>query len=191
MYSETVTIVLLVVDDPVDPESNVINFFTIKATIVVVAVPEGLPLAVTISVPSSMKRMLIDNNFVRHLAACETMVMQQMYDLIKLVHHILINYQVKWICHKLHIIEHLLLYAQMLKFSFSPLHCSLSVHATSPEITHYIILALNGTLYSPSKRMKKIRITDPVHKEVPDTEIAARSKPADKEELVIVAVTED
>ena len=75
-----------VVDDPVDPGTNVINFFTIQVTIVVVAVPEGSPLAVTISVPYSMKRMLIDNNFVRHLAACETMVMQQMYDLIKLVH---------------------------------------------------------------------------------------------------------
>lgn len=37
------------------------------------AVPEGLPLAVTISLAYSMKKMLIDQNFVRHLAACETM----------------------------------------------------------------------------------------------------------------------
>jgi Ca2+-transporting ATPase len=40
----------------------------------VVAVPEGLPLAVTISLAYSMKKMMKDNNFVRVLAACETMV---------------------------------------------------------------------------------------------------------------------
>ena len=39
-----------------------------------VAVPEGLPLAVTISLAYSMKKMMKDNNFVRVLAACETMV---------------------------------------------------------------------------------------------------------------------
>ena len=39
----------------------------------VVAVPEGLPLAVTISLAYSMKQMMRDANFVRHLAACETM----------------------------------------------------------------------------------------------------------------------
>ncbi len=36
--------------------------------------PEGLPLAVTISLAYSMKKMMKDNNFVRVLAACETMV---------------------------------------------------------------------------------------------------------------------
>jgi len=55
------------------PETNVIQFFIIAVTIVVVAVPEGLPLAVTISLAYSMKKMLKDNNFVRHLQACETM----------------------------------------------------------------------------------------------------------------------
>jgi Ca2+-transporting ATPase len=40
----------------------------------VVAVPEGLPLAVTISLAYSMGKMMRDNNFVRVLAACETMV---------------------------------------------------------------------------------------------------------------------
>jgi hypothetical protein len=40
----------------------------------VVAVPEGLPLAVTISLAYSMKKMMKDNNFVRIMAACETMV---------------------------------------------------------------------------------------------------------------------
>lgn len=39
-----------------------------------VAVPEGLPLAVTISLAYSMKKMMKDQNFVRVMAACETMV---------------------------------------------------------------------------------------------------------------------
>ena len=39
----------------------------------VVAVPEGLPLAVTLSLAYSVKQMLADNNLVRHLSAAETM----------------------------------------------------------------------------------------------------------------------
>lgn len=50
-----------------------VNFFIIAITIIVVAVPEGLPLAVTISLAYSMKRMMKDQNFVRKLQACETM----------------------------------------------------------------------------------------------------------------------
>ena len=42
-------------------------------TIVVVAVPEGLPLAVTLSLAYSVMKMMADNNLVRYLAACETM----------------------------------------------------------------------------------------------------------------------
>jgi len=42
-------------------------------TVIVVAVPEGLPLAVTIALAYSMGKMLRDNNLVRHLDACETM----------------------------------------------------------------------------------------------------------------------
>jgi len=42
-------------------------------TILVVAIPEGLPLAVTIALAFSVKRMLADNNLVRHLSAAETM----------------------------------------------------------------------------------------------------------------------
>ena len=38
-----------------------------------VAVPEGLPLAVTLSLAYSVKKMMLDNNWVRHLDACETM----------------------------------------------------------------------------------------------------------------------
>lgn len=53
--------------------SGPLNFFIFAVTIVVVAVPEGLPLAVTISLAYSMSKMIKDNNFVRILAACETM----------------------------------------------------------------------------------------------------------------------
>jgi Ca2+-transporting ATPase len=53
--------------------SAVVKFAVIAVTIVVVAVPEGLPLAVTISLAYSVKKMMKDNNLVRHLAACETM----------------------------------------------------------------------------------------------------------------------
>lgn len=42
-----------------------LKFFIFAVTIVVVAVPEGLPLAVTISLAYSMKKMMKDNNFVR------------------------------------------------------------------------------------------------------------------------------
>ena len=42
-------------------------------TVLVVAVPEGLPLAVTLSLAYSVKKMMADNNLVRHLDACETM----------------------------------------------------------------------------------------------------------------------
>lgn len=41
--------------------------------IVVVAVPEGLPLAVMISLAYSVKKMLIDQNFVKRLTSCEIM----------------------------------------------------------------------------------------------------------------------
>ncbi|XP_051964545.1 plasma membrane calcium-transporting ATPase 3-like isoform X2 [Xyrauchen texanus] len=49
------------------------KFFIIGVTVLVVAVPEGLPLAVTISLAYSVKKMMKDNNLVRHLDACETM----------------------------------------------------------------------------------------------------------------------
>jgi magnesium-transporting ATPase (P-type) len=53
--------------------SQIVHFIIIGVTIIVVAVPEGLPLAVTISLAYSVRKMLRDNNLVRHLAACETM----------------------------------------------------------------------------------------------------------------------
>ena len=42
-------------------------------TVVVVAIPEGLPLSVTISLAFSVKKMLNDQNLVRKMEACETM----------------------------------------------------------------------------------------------------------------------
>lgn len=50
-----------------------LDMLVVSLTIIVCAVPEGLPLAVTISLAYSMKRMMSDNNFVRRLEACETM----------------------------------------------------------------------------------------------------------------------
>ncbi|KAF0696122.1 Aste57867_13098 [Aphanomyces stellatus] len=51
----------------------ILDTFIMGVTIVVVAIPEGLPLAVTISLSYSTKKMLKDNNLIRVLAACETM----------------------------------------------------------------------------------------------------------------------
>eukprot|EP00898_Chlorokybus_atmophyticus_P006565 jgi/Chlat1/690/Chrsp104S01168 len=53
--------------------TNLVGFFAISVTIVVVAVPEGLPLAVTLSLAYSMRQMAKDNALVRHLESCETM----------------------------------------------------------------------------------------------------------------------
>lgn len=50
-----------------------VQHFIIGVTVLVVAVPEGLPLAVTLSLAYSVKKMMKDNNLVRHLDACETM----------------------------------------------------------------------------------------------------------------------
>ena len=52
---------------------ELLHFAIISITVLVVAVPEGLPLAVTIALAYSVQRMLKDNNLVRHLDACETM----------------------------------------------------------------------------------------------------------------------
>lgn len=40
---------------------------------IVVAIPEGLPLSVTLSLAVSVKKMLVDSNLVRKMSACETM----------------------------------------------------------------------------------------------------------------------
>ena len=50
-----------------------LNTVMIAVTLIVVAVPEGLPMAITLSLALSMKRMLSTNNLVRKMHACETM----------------------------------------------------------------------------------------------------------------------
>jgi len=49
------------------------KFIIVGVAIVVVAVPEGLPLAVMISLAYSVQKMLADQNFVKRLASCEIM----------------------------------------------------------------------------------------------------------------------
>ncbi|KAK2985808.1 hypothetical protein RJ640_019304, partial [Escallonia rubra] len=53
--------------------AKILNFFATAVTILVVAVPEGLPLAVTLSLAFAMKKMMSDKALVRRLSACETM----------------------------------------------------------------------------------------------------------------------
>eukprot|EP00730_Choanoeca_flexa_P001794 TRINITY_DN10785_c0_g1_i2.p1 TRINITY_DN10785_c0_g1~~TRINITY_DN10785_c0_g1_i2.p1 ORF type:complete len:1367 (+),score=394.58 TRINITY_DN10785_c0_g1_i2:109-4209(+) len=53
--------------------SEYLEFVIVGITVLVVAIPEGLPLAVTISLAYSVKKMMKENNLVRVLAACETM----------------------------------------------------------------------------------------------------------------------
>ncbi|XP_029665734.1 plasma membrane calcium-transporting ATPase 2 isoform X4 [Formica exsecta] len=53
--------------------NDLVRHLIIGVTVLVVAVPEGLPLAVTLSLAYSVKKMMKDNNLVRHLDACETM----------------------------------------------------------------------------------------------------------------------
>lgn len=53
--------------------SNLLQTLMIAVTLIVVAVPEGLPMAVTLSLAYSMRRMLKTNNLVRKMHACETM----------------------------------------------------------------------------------------------------------------------
>lgn len=51
----------------------VLKYFMMAVTLIVMAVPEGLPMAVTLSLALNMRRMLKSNNLVRKLHACETM----------------------------------------------------------------------------------------------------------------------
>jgi P-type Ca2+ transporter type 2C len=52
---------------------NFVDIVIISLTVLVIAVPEGLPLAVTLSLAFASTKMLKDHNLVRHLKACETM----------------------------------------------------------------------------------------------------------------------
>ncbi|KAL0915702.1 hypothetical protein M5K25_016140 [Dendrobium thyrsiflorum] len=56
-----------------DAIDGAVKILTVAVTIVVVAVPEGLPLAVTLTLAYSMRKMMADKALVRRLSACETM----------------------------------------------------------------------------------------------------------------------
>jgi len=56
-----------------DMTGEILNIFMIAVTLIVVSVPEGLPMSVTLSLALSMNRMLKTNNLVRKMHACETM----------------------------------------------------------------------------------------------------------------------
>jgi len=60
-------------DSPAAKGQHFMNILITAVTIIVVAVPEGLPLAVTLALAYATKRMLKDNNLVRVLRSCETM----------------------------------------------------------------------------------------------------------------------
>ena len=57
----------------IDEAGQLLQHFMIAVTLIVVAVPEGLPMSVTLSLAMSMQRMLRTNNLVRKMHACETM----------------------------------------------------------------------------------------------------------------------
>ncbi len=67
--------------NPLDPNAwisietagQILQYFMVAVTLIVVAVPEGLPMSVTLSLALSMRRMLKTNNLVRKMHACETM----------------------------------------------------------------------------------------------------------------------
>ena len=59
--------------DWLDFTASFLSTFMVAVTVIVVAVPEGLPMAVTLSLAYSMRRMLKSNNLVRKMHACETM----------------------------------------------------------------------------------------------------------------------
>ena len=52
---------------------QILNIFMVSVAIIVMAVPEGLPMSITLSLAMSMRRMLKTNNLVRKMHACETM----------------------------------------------------------------------------------------------------------------------
>ncbi len=56
-----------------DVAGRILQYFMVAVTLIVVAVPEGLPMSVTLSLALSMRRMLQNNNLVRKMHACETM----------------------------------------------------------------------------------------------------------------------
>ncbi|MDR2937908.1 MAG: calcium-translocating P-type ATPase, PMCA-type [Prevotellaceae bacterium] len=58
---------------PLELAQHILQYLMISVTLIVVAVPEGLPMSVTLSLALNMRRMLKTNNLVRKMHACETM----------------------------------------------------------------------------------------------------------------------
>jgi len=58
---------------PIDAVEYALNTVMLAVTLIVVSVPEGLPMSITLSLALSMRRMLATNNLVRKMHACETM----------------------------------------------------------------------------------------------------------------------
>jgi calcium-translocating P-type ATPase len=56
-----------------DPIRNMVDYLIVAITVLAVAVPEGLPLAVTLALAFSSNKMMQEQNLVKHLDACETM----------------------------------------------------------------------------------------------------------------------
>uniref|UniRef100_A0A0D6QSZ9 Calcium-transporting ATPase n=1 Tax=Araucaria cunninghamii TaxID=56994 RepID=A0A0D6QSZ9_ARACU len=76
----TVLLLRLIIEKLINHESwsavdavSIVNFFATAVTIIVVGVPKGLPLAVSLSLAFAMKKMMKDRALVRQLSACETM----------------------------------------------------------------------------------------------------------------------
>jgi Ca2+-transporting ATPase len=57
----------------IEAAGRILTYFMVAVTLIVVAVPEGLPMSVTLSLALSMRKMLKANNLVRKMHACETM----------------------------------------------------------------------------------------------------------------------
>ncbi len=63
----------LLQQDWLDVAQHLLQLFMVSVAIIVMAVPEGLPMSITLSLAMSMRRMLKTNNLVRKMHACETM----------------------------------------------------------------------------------------------------------------------
>lgn len=57
----------------IETAGRILQYFMVAVTLIVVSVPEGLPMSVTLSLALSMRKMLKTNNLVRKMHACETM----------------------------------------------------------------------------------------------------------------------
>ena len=73
MLAKAVFVGGLLDQDWLSISQQVLNIFMVSVAIIVMAVPEGLPMSITLSLAMSMRRMLKTNNLVRKMHACETM----------------------------------------------------------------------------------------------------------------------